>query len=61
MSKYKITFDILGLLKQYIPDAYCEIVGFSDFEITVTTSKTLTLTDISNIKKRMPFIEVTEV
>jgi len=46
------------LRKGPVPHGYCEITGFADFEITITTSKTLTSTEIANIKKKLPFIEI---
>lgn len=58
MPKYKITFDISSLLANYIPDGFFETTGFATFEVTVTTVKTLTSTDIENIRKKLPFIEI---
>lgn len=60
MPKYKIVFDISNLLTQFISDAYCEVVGFNLLEVIVTTTKTLTSTEIANIKKRLPFVEITQ-
>jgi len=58
MPRYKITFDVSSLLVKYIPDGFFEITGFATFEIILTTGKTLTSTDIENIKKKLPFVEI---
>jgi len=58
MPKYKVIFDIANLLAKHISDGFFEITGFATFEVTVTTVKTLTSTDIENIKKKLPFVEV---
>jgi len=61
LPKYKITFNVSDLLKQFIPDAYCELVGFTDFEVTVTTSKTLKPIEIASIKEKLPFAEMMKI
>ena len=61
MPKYKVAFNIQDLLAAFISDAYCEIVGSASFEILVTTGETLSSTKIANVKKRLPFVEITQV
>jgi len=61
VPKYKITFDISNLLTRFISDGYFEIVGLTVFEVIVTTSKTLTPTEIVDMKKRLPFVEIESI
>lgn len=61
MATYKITFNIDKLLRKLLPSATdIDIMGF-DIEVTLTIPSDLTATQISNIKAKLPFIEVTKL
>jgi len=60
MPKYSVLFNVSELLRKIVPDAYCEIIGLNILEVTITTSKSLTSKDISDIEKKLPFVEITK-
>ena len=61
MPKYKITFNISDLLKNFVSDGYFEITGFTTFEVIITTSKTLMSTELTKIQNKLPSVEITKI
>jgi len=59
MPKYRLSFKIEDLIQKLIPDAnpYVECIGFDKMEVTITTTRALTTTEINNAKAKLPFME----
>jgi len=61
MPKYKIAFDLEKLLSKLAISAYIESIGFTAFEICLTTLESLTSEQIRVLESRLPFTEITLV
>jgi hypothetical protein len=61
MAKYKISFDLAKFLSSFAVVTDVTMKGDLNLEIAVTTTRDLTTTEISNVTKKLPFIEVTKI